>query len=69
MTDDEPERESANPEEFHTFDQYDPNLDPPERPDEPEPTREGDEVASPRGVPAGTVMSAVGLLRVTYNKR
>jgi len=64
-------RTAVDPDAFETFDHYDPDLAPPERPDEGEGEAEpaSETVGFGRSVPAGTVMSAVGVLGVAYNKR
>ena len=64
-------RTAVDPDAFETFDHYDPNLAPPERPDmdEDETGPASEAVGFGRSVPAGTVMSAVGVLGVAYNKR
>lgn len=68
-------RTQVDPAEFETFDHYDPNLDPPETPDDAdEDEADGDADADPalsfgRSVPAWSVEGVVGVLSAAYNKR
>jgi hypothetical protein len=77
-------RDPVDPDEFQTFDSFDASLAPPKRPAseeegegeeneeaEEETTHEGygDRPPVTRGVPAGRVMSVVGVLSVAHNRQ
>jgi hypothetical protein len=58
-------RTQVNPDEFETFDQYDPNLDPPEVPDD----LDEDPPEFRAEVPPLSVEAAVATLAAAYNRR
>jgi hypothetical protein len=63
-------RTQVDPDEFETFDKYDPNLSPPEVPDDDEDEDEDEETPTfGRSVPAAAVEATVGVLAAAYNER
>lgn len=70
MTDDDPDDgQGIDPDNYETWDKYDPSLDPPERPGDDGPTRRGDRAEPRPAVPAGLMMATIGVYSAAFNSR